>query len=69
MSTVVNKTPEKLILERLQENGQKMSWLALKVGLSTGHLHSVLKGKNKKNKRNLTDEIRNNINIVLGTDF
>jgi len=69
MTTALIKTPEKLIVEHLEKNGQKMSWLADKIGLSSGHLHSVLKGKKKKVQRGLTEENLIKINRVLGTEF
>lgn len=69
MTTVINNTPEKMIVEHLKSNGQKMSWLAEKIGVTAGHLHSVLKGKKKNVKRDLTDENLQQINEVLGTEF
>ena len=62
------KTPEEQIVEHLENNGQKMSWLADKIELSAGHLHSVLKGEDNV-KRELTDENLKKINEVLGTKF
>lgn len=59
---------EQLIVNHLKENGQKMNWLADKLGLSAGHLHSVLKGKGKV-KRELTEENLAQINEALGTQF
>jgi len=43
-------------------------WLANKIGVSVGHLHSVLKGKEGV-KRALTDENREKINNALNTNF
>jgi len=62
------KKTEQLIVQHLKVNGQKMSWLAGKINLSNGHLHSVLKGK-KNVKRQLTAENLQRINEVLGTQF
>jgi Mor family transcriptional regulator len=59
---------EKQITEHLKLNGQKMSWLAKKINLSPGHLHSVLKGKAGV-KRDLTEENLKKINEVLETEF
>lgn len=61
-------TVEQRIVRHLNENGQKMNWLADKIGVTAGHLHSVLKGENNV-KRDLTEENRNKINEVLGTNF
>lgn len=61
-------TPEELIVKHLEDNGQKMSWLAQKIGVSQGHLHSVLKGSGYT-KRDLTEKNKEKINEVLGTDF
>lgn len=68
MTKISKKTPEQLILEHLHDNGQKMTWLAGKIGISVGHLHSVLKGEDFT-KRLLTEDNRKKINEVLGTDF
>lgn len=68
MSVEVEKSTEKLIVEHLKENGQKMSWLAEKLELSSGHLHSVLKGSGNI-KRELTKENLTKINNYLGTNF
>jgi len=62
------KTPEEQIVEHLENNGQKMNWLADKIGLSAGHLHSVLKGEDNV-KRELTEENLKKINEALGTKF
>lgn len=64
----MTKTPEMMIVEHLENNGQKLSWLADKIGCTAGHLHSVLKGVDFT-KRELTDENRTKINQALGTDF
>ena len=61
-------TPEELIVQHLVDNGQKLSWLAAKIGLTPGHLHSVLKGVDYT-KRELTEENRRKINAALGTDY
>lgn len=61
-------TPEQKIVAHLSDNGQKMSWLANKIGLTSGHLHSVLKGEDFT-KRELTKENREKINNILGTDY
>lgn len=39
----------------MEANGQKLTWLAAQIGISVGHLHSVLKGKGHR-KQPLTDE-------------
>jgi hypothetical protein len=62
------KSPEELIVKHLEDNGQKMSWLADRIEVTVGHLHSVLKG-DEKVKRTLTEENRRKINSVLGTSF
>lgn len=64
----MTKSPEELIVEHMENNGQKLSWLADKIGLTPGHLHSVLKGV-EFTKRELTEENRKKINSALGTDF
>lgn len=61
-------TTEQKIVAHLSDNGQKMSWLAEKIGLTTGHLHSVLKGVGTV-KRELTEENRVKINETLGTNY
>lgn len=68
MAETITKTPEELIVEHLQENGQKFSWLADKIGVTSGHLHSVLKGLGFS-KRELTKENLKKINDALGTKF
>lgn len=45
-----------------------LSWLAGKIDISVGHLHSVLKGEGYT-KRELTDENLKKINEALGTKF
>ena len=66
MATVVNKTPEEMIVEHLENNGQKFSWLAEKVGITSGHLHSVLKGVGFS-KRELTERrlTKYNFNLAI----
>lgn len=59
---------EEQIVKHLDDNGQKMNWLAGKLGISPGHLHSVLKGEGNV-KRDLTEDNRNKINELLGTDY
>ena len=59
---------EEKILAHMEDNGQKLKWLADKIEISVGHLHSVLKGKNGV-KRNLTDDNRRKINEALNTSF
>lgn len=61
-------TPEQLIVDHLDKNGQKLNWLAEKIGLTTGHLHSVLKGEGSV-KRELTEDNRKKINQTLGTNY
>lgn len=68
MPNTMIKSPEELIVEHLENNGQKLSWLAEKIGLTPGHLHSVLKGVDFT-KRELTEENRQKINQALNTDF
>lgn len=68
MEKTVIKPVELRIVEHLENNGQKMSWLADKIGVTAGHLHSVLKGEGFS-KRELTFENREKINTALGTDF
>lgn len=68
MAITAAKTPEQLIVEHLENNGQKMSWLAEKVGVTAGHLHSVLKGEGNA-KRDLTEENLAKINEALNTKF
>ena len=66
--TTIEKTTEQLIVDHLRDNGQKLSWLAEKIELSLGHLHSVLKGEGNV-KRELTEENLTKINAALGTKF
>ena len=61
-------TVEEKILNHLDENGQMLKWLASKVGISVGHLHSVLKGK-RGVKRSLTHANKEKINNALNTNF
>lgn len=61
-------TTEEKILAHLKENGQMLIWLSGKIGVSVGHLHSVLKGKDGV-KRTLTKENKDKINKVLNTSF
>lgn len=61
-------TIEQQIVKHLTDNGQMMSWLADKIEVTPGHLHSVLKGKDFA-KRELTSENLQKINQALGTDF
>lgn len=68
MVKTIKLTPEELIVRHLDENGQKMNWLANKIGVSSGHLHAVLKGEGAL-KRDLTDENRAKINTLLGTNY
>lgn len=68
MEDTQTKTPEELIVEHLENNGQKLIWLAEKINLSVGHLHSVLKGVDAR-KRDLTEENLTAINAALGTKF
>ena len=65
---MADNTPEELIVAHLEANGQKFSWLADKIGVTAGHLHSVLKGV-ENTKRELTDENLEKINEALGTKF
>lgn len=68
MPKVKEMSTEDKILAHLKENGQMLIWLAERVGVSVGHLHSVLKGK-KGVKRALTEENKDKINKALNTDF
>jgi hypothetical protein len=68
MPKIETPTPEELIVKHLEDNGQKLSWLANKVGVTVGHLHSVLKGV-KYTKRELTEANRMKINEALGTHY
>ena len=68
MASIDTKSAEELIVEHLENNGQKMSWLAERIGVTGGHLHSVLKGEGNV-KRELTDENLSLINEALGTKF
>ena len=61
-------TVEQKIVRHLFENGQKYTWLASKLGLSLGHLRLILKGEGNQ-KRELTEENRQKINELLGTNF
>ena len=61
-------TSEQKIVKHLWENGQKTTWLAGKIGVTVGHLRCVLKGEGNQ-KRDLTEENRQKINEVLGTDY
>jgi len=61
-------TVEESIVKHLWENGQKTNWLAMKLGVSVSHLRFVLKGKGNQ-KRDLTDDNRQKINNILGTNF
>ncbi len=61
-------TAEQRITAHLQDNGQMLSWLADKIGMTVGHLHSVLKGKGSV-KRTLTEENLQKINKTLNTNF
>ena len=65
---VLKKRVEEMIVEHLNNNGQKLKWLADKIDVSVGHLHSVLKG-DEKVKRSLTEENLKKINEALNTNF
>lgn len=68
MDQIAIKSPEELIVDHLQRNGQKYTWLAGKVGVTVGHLQLVLKGKGN-DKKVLTPENRQKINDALGTNY
>ena len=68
MAKAKELTTEEKILVHLKDNGQMLSWLAEKIGVTVGHLHSVLKGKEGV-KRNLTDNNKDKINKALNTNF
>jgi hypothetical protein len=61
-------TPEQKIVQHLKDNGQKIQWLADKVGFSRQYIGLILTGKGPDKKR-LTDEIREKINLVLKSDY
>lgn len=65
---VIIKSTEELIVKHIENNGQKLSWLDGKIGLSVGHLHSVLKGEGDV-KRDLTPDNLIKINKALNTNF
>jgi len=68
MNKTIERTPEEKIVDHLEANGQKYTWLAEKIGISVGHLHLVLKGEGL-NKKALTQDNLDKINDVLGTNF
>lgn len=68
MANINTLTAEEHIINHLNDNGQKLSWLAEKIEVSDGHLHSVLKGKGLI-KRDLTPDNLDKINSALGTSF
>lgn len=68
MPKIKELTTEEKIVAHLEENGQMLSWLAEKVGVTVGHLHSILKGKDGV-KRTLTEENLIKINEALKTNF
>jgi uncharacterized protein YehS (DUF1456 family) len=61
-------TPEEQIVNHLKENGQKIQWLADRVGFSRQYIGLILTGKGKDKKR-LTPEIREKINTILKTNY
>ncbi len=63
-----NPTPEQLIVKHLEDNGQRLKWLATSIGITTGHLHCVLKGEGAV-KRPLTEHNRQKINELLKTNY
>ena len=64
MRVIKNKKTVALIKAHLENNGTKHSWLCNNIGISSGHLTNILSCK-----RNLTPEIIDKINEVLGTSF
>ena len=62
------KTVEQEIVDYLAENGQKISWLGKKLGVSVGHISLVLKGEGNL-KRDLTQNNLDKINEALRTNF
>lgn len=68
MAELQTKNVEGLIVDHLENNGQKLNWLAAQCKVSVSHLHLVLKGKNGL-KRALTDSNLKCINKALGTKF
>jgi antitoxin component HigA of HigAB toxin-antitoxin module len=61
-------SPEALIVQHLEEEGRKPSWLADRIGISRSHLHNMLKSPEPWKKR-LTPELREKINQVLKTNY
>lgn len=68
MEKTLTKSPESLIVEHLDNNGQRLKWLADKLQMSQPNLYFILKGK-ENNKRVLTERNRKRINEILGTDY
>ena len=64
----IKLSKEEKIVNYLEENGIKASWLANKLGVTSTHLHFILKG-NKRTKRDLTLENLKIINEALKTSF
>ncbi len=64
----IKLSKEEKIVKHLEENGIKASWLAEKIGVTSTHLHFILKG-NAKTKRDLTPENLKIINESLKTNF
>ena len=62
------KTAEQSIAEHLNDNGQKLTWLAKKIGVTSAHLFFVLKAEDNK-KRELTQSNLDKINEALRTNF
>ena len=62
------KTVEQSIVDYVESKGIKYSFLANELGISSQHLHFILKG-DEKTKRDLTQVNLDLINKVLGTYF
>lgn len=62
--TVEVKDPRTEIADYLKDKGIKQTWLADKINMSDTHLHFLLKCE-----RDLTEDNRAKINLILGTQF
>lgn len=60
--------PERAISDHLRDNGQSITWLAKKVGLSRSYLHNMLKSP-PPYKQPLPEAVRQKINEVLKTNY
>lgn len=64
IKTIEKKTIPQLWRDVLDERGVKQTWLADKAGISPEHISNIL-----ADRVLLTEENRQKINTVLGTDF